>query len=51
MLTKKELAEFLKVHVNTIDNFVRQGMPHYRFGKSVRFDQTEVLEWFKKKGE
>lgn len=57
MLTRQELADYLKVHVRTVDNKVKDGMPAVKFGKSVRFDLDDVLKWIKeqsgkeKKGE
>ena len=49
MINKKELAEFFKVSLGTIDNFMRDGMPYMKIGKSVRFDKEKVIEWFKNK--
>jgi excisionase family DNA binding protein len=47
MLTKKELAAKLKVHENTIDRRVKEGMPHIKVGKAVRFDIDEVMAWLR----
>jgi excisionase family DNA binding protein len=51
MLTRQELADYLKVHVRTIDNKVKGGMPSVKFGKSVRFELNDVLEWIKEQNE
>ena len=48
MLTIQEVAEMLKMHVNTINKLVKEGMPSYKIGKSRRFDEKEVIEWIKK---
>jgi excisionase family DNA binding protein len=32
---------------NTIYNWVRQGMPHYKYRKTLRFKLEEVEEWLK----
>lgn len=50
MLNIKETAILLKVHTNTINNFVKSGMPSYMVGKNRRFDEKEVIKWFKEKG-
>jgi len=51
MLTRQELADYLKVHVRTIDNKVKDGMPSVKFGKSVRFELDDVLKWIKEQSE
>lgn len=49
MLTKKELAGKLNVHENTIDRRVKEGMPHIKVGKVLRFDFDEVIVWLKER--
>jgi len=51
MLTRQELADYLKVHVRTIDNKVKDGMPVVKFGKSVRFEIDDVKKWIKEQSE
>ena len=45
LYTTKEIAEMLKVHVNTINNFRKEGMPYKKIGHAVRFDADEVMKW------
>jgi len=48
VLTKKELAEILKVTVVTVDRQMKKGMPYMKLsGGSVRFDLEEVKQWMK----
>lgn len=47
MLTRNELAELLKVHVNTIDRYVKKGMPVIKVTGAVRFDLDDVMAWLK----
>ena len=49
-LTKQELAEVLKISETSITRYINKGMPHIRVGKKVRFQLTEVLNWFKERG-
>lgn len=42
----EELANFLNVTTASIRAWTLQGMPHYKLGRSVRFDKDKVLEWF-----
>lgn len=49
MLNTKELTEYLKIHENTVYNYIKQGLPHYRIGKELRFELEEVKQWLKEK--
>lgn len=49
-LTKKDLCAELQVSMTAIDNAIKNGCPHYKVGKSVRFIREETFEWFKKGG-
>lgn len=55
MLTRKELAERMRVTTRTVDRQVKNGMPYIKFGGSIRFDLDAVMKWLeeqsKKKGE
>ena len=51
-LTKKNVSDLFKVNIRTIDFWVRtQRIPYHRLGtkKCVRFEKTELLEWFKER--
>jgi phage terminase Nu1 subunit (DNA packaging protein) len=46
MLTKKELADYLRVNPATIDNYRRKGMPvKLLTAKKVLFDLDDCLKW------
>ena len=47
MLTKKELADQLKISIPTIDRQLKLGMPCIKIGKAVRFELDEVIKWLK----
>lgn len=53
LITKKELAEFLKVHVRTITRMVTDGMiPSVKVGRvAVRFSLKDVMEALERKEE
>jgi excisionase family DNA binding protein len=43
LMTKKELCEYLKCSVGTIDNLMKEGKIKYiKLGKIVRFDKGDV---------
>ena len=45
LATKKELAERLRMSERWIENRMRDGLPHLRFGAAVRFHPAEVMAW------
>ena len=49
LLTTKELMEKCKVTRTTLADWRKQGLPFKKYGKLVRFDQSEVAEWLKEK--
>ncbi len=41
-----EVAAYLRCSPSTVHRFVRRGqIPHYRFGRLVRFRQSEIEYW------
>jgi len=45
-VTRAELAELMAVHVTTIDQFVREGMPSETWGmRARRFRPSIALAW------
>lgn len=47
IMTKKEIAQLLKLSTSTISRMMLKGMPYVKFEKAVRFDSDEVLAWAK----
>ena len=46
MMISKEVATYLRCSPSTVRRFVRRGqIPHYRFGKLVRFRRSEIERW------
>jgi excisionase family DNA binding protein len=45
ILTKEELATYLKVTERTIDRLRKKGMPFLKVGDTVRFQKEAVLKW------
>lgn len=48
MLNKKEICEYFKISNTTIMKWIEQGVPHYKQGRTYRFDLDEVKAWLKK---
>jgi excisionase family DNA binding protein len=51
ILTRKDVAEFFKMPIRTVDYLVATGqIPFSRIGKrSVRFSRERLDEWFKER--
>ncbi|MBC8180027.1 helix-turn-helix domain-containing protein [candidate division KSB1 bacterium] len=48
----KPMAEKLDVPESWIYSRTRTGeIPHYKLGKYVKFDESEVMEWIRKQNE
>jgi excisionase family DNA binding protein len=46
VMTKKEVADYLRVSVPTIDRKMKQGLPHFFVGDaSPRFYRSRIDEW------
>ena len=46
-LTLIELAEILKLSRSTIDVWRREGLPFFKMGRNIRFEEDKVMEWIK----
>ena len=47
-LNKKQACDYLDISNNTLDSWIKQGLPTIRIGKTVRFDKNEVHKWLQK---
>ena len=48
-LTSKDLEKKYQVSRSTIDNWKKDGLPHIKIGRSVRFVEKEVERWINKR--
>ena len=44
-LNKRQTCDYLGISNNTLDSWIRKGLPVVRIGKTVRFDKTEIYRW------
>lgn len=44
-LNKQQACHYLGISNNTLDSWIKQGLPYIRVGKTVRFDKTEINRW------
>ena len=49
MLRKKDVAMMLDVSVGKIDALMKEGMKYYKFGRSVRFNISDVKQYLETK--
>lgn len=49
-MNKKEVAEYLKMSIPSIDRFMKsEGLPYSKVGKCVRYMEDSINEWLVKK--
>jgi excisionase family DNA binding protein len=49
IMTKKEIAEYLRCDVSKINRFMKNGMPFVHFGDTPRFYRADVDKWLREK--
>lgn len=47
-LNKQQACKYLGISNNTLDSWIKQGLPVIRVGKTVRFDKDEIDRWLQK---
>jgi excisionase family DNA binding protein len=49
LLEKNGIAEMLNQTPRSVENHMRNGMPYFKIGRSVRFRETDVMAWLESK--
>lgn len=44
-LNKRQTCDYLGISNNTLDSWIKKGLPIIRVGKTVRFEKTELNRW------
>jgi excisionase family DNA binding protein len=44
-LNKKQACEYLGISNNTLDEWIRKGLPSIKIGKTVRFNKQAIDSW------
>lgn len=44
-LNKQQACHYLGISNNTLDSWIRKGLPIIRIGKTIRFDKAEINRW------
>lgn len=44
-MNKQQTCDYLGISNNTLDSWIRKGLPVIRIGKTVRFYKTEINRW------
>ena len=44
-LNKQQACQYLGISNNTLDSWIRNGLPAIRVGKTVRFDRAKLNHW------
>ena len=45
LLNKKQTCEYLNITNNTLDKWIKQGLPGIKVGKTIRFSKSEINLW------
>lgn len=45
LLNKKQTCEYLNITNNTLDKWIKQGLPSIKVGKTIRFSKSEINLW------
>ncbi|CYX51457.1 TPA: helix-turn-helix domain-containing protein [Streptococcus suis] len=46
-LNKYQTCDYLGISNNTLDSWIKQGLPVIRVGKTVRFDKAKINRWLR----
>lgn len=44
-LNKQQAYHYLGISNNTLDSWIKKGLPHIKVGKTIRFDKAEINRW------
>ena len=44
-LNKQQACHYLGISNNTLDSWIKKGLPYIRVGKTIRFDRAEINRW------
>ena len=44
-LNKQQTCHYLGISNNTLDSWIKKGLPYIRVGKTIRFDRAEINRW------
>ena len=44
-LNKQQACHYLGISNNTLDSWIKNGLPYIRVGKTIRFDKAEINRW------
>jgi hypothetical protein len=48
-LHKQQACHYLGISNNTLDSWIKKGLPYIRVGKTIRFDKSEINRWLQSK--
>ena len=44
-LNKQQACHYLGISNNTLDSWIKKGLPHIKVGKTIRFDKAKINRW------
>ena len=49
LITKKDLSRRIGMSISFINKYIPHGLPHKKFGRSIRFRLDEVIAWLERR--
>lgn len=49
LFTSKEIREYFKISISTLDNWIAEGVPKMRIGRQNRYDIHAVAKWLEER--
>ena len=47
-LNKQQTCQYLGISNNTLDSWIKKGLPSIKIGKTIRFDKNKIRHWLDK---
>lgn len=51
LFTSKEIREYFKISISTLDNWIAEGVPKMSIGRQNRYDIQAVVKWLEERNE
>ena len=49
LFTSKEIREYFKISISTLDNWIADGVPKMSIGRQNRYDIQAVVKWLEER--
>lgn len=49
LFTSKEIREYFKISISTLDNWIAEGVPKMSIGRQNRYDIQAIIKWLEER--